>query len=175
MSSAKTLDSNCHRDPSGRRLPARPMNSRWLPPASRTDASLSRQQTWPVDRDNGPVWWPAGADCAVRSGRRLPLAVPIPGAARGRSARRSGDLDHIERKAEAEHGIAHKLRPENAPTATSSMPPNTGHGSQAVVKVQSSDGIGDPEGSGVGALGPSLFGRPGFLAQAGRAGPAPGR
>src|SRR6186713_315634 len=116
-------------------------------PASLTDASLSRQQTWPRDRDSGLVWSPADADCAVQLGRRLPLAVPIPGAARARIARRSGDPDHIESKAEAEYGIAHKLRPENAPTATSSVPPNTGHGSQAVVKVQSSDGIGDPEGS----------------------------
>lgn len=175
-SSAPDRDSNGHLGPFCRsQPPARPMNSPLPHLESLTDASLSQQQIWPGDPDSGPVWLPAAADCEAQSGRQLLPVLPIPVAARDRRARRNADRGHIERKAAAERDTAHKLRPESAPTATSSKPPNTGHGAQAVMKVQSSDGIGDPEGSRVGALGPSLFWRSGFLAQSPRSGPAPCR
>lgn len=158
MSSGPNRDSNCHLGPfCRRRAPARPMNWPLRQLESLTDASLSQQRTWPGDRDSELASWLAAADCAARSDRRPPHASPTPDAARGRSGRRNGDPGHIERKVEAERDIGHKRRPENAPTAKSSKPPNTGHGSQAVMKVQSSDGIGDPEGSGVDAPGLSLF------------------
>jgi hypothetical protein len=176
MSSDPDCDSNGHLGPFCRsRSPAGPVQcSEHLLP-SPTDASLSEQQTWPGARDSGPASSPAAADCEAQSCRQLLPASPTPVAVRGRRACRNDGHGHIERRAAAERDIAHRRRPETAPTATSSKPPNTGHGSQAVMKVQSSDGIGDPEGSGVGAPGPSLIWRSGFLAQSRRSGPAPCR
>ena len=157
--SRRSRDWNCHLGPFRRRpSPARPMHWPEWPLPSPTDASLSAQRTcWRGARGSAPASSIAGAGSAARSGRRRRLALPTRGAARPHTSGRSAGLDHIERTGEDEHDIGRKRRPENSPTAPAPKPPITGHGAQAVVKVQQLRSTGAPESSRVVAPGLSLI------------------
>ena len=175
--SGRGCDWNCHLGPFRRRLPpARPMH--WPVPvlASPTDASLSEPRTWrSSDRGSALASSPAAAGCDARSGRWRQRASPTPGAAGARTRGRSAGLDHIESTTAAERDTDHKRRPENSPPAISSKPPIIGHGAEVVLKVQQLRRNGAPEGSRVGAPGPSLIWRLSVLPRSRRSGPVPRR
>lgn len=138
--------------------PARPTHSSNTALASATDASLSDPKTWPRGaRGSAPAASLGVAGCEERCGKQRPRASPSPVAADGCRLGRSAVHGHIQRTNAAARGTGRKPRPEKFLNPTGSKPPISGHGAQIVMKVQSSDATGDPEGSRVGALGPSLI------------------